>query len=164
MTPKRPFAARPRARIALAGLAVSTALVGALAQPAAAYGGCESDGTVVVCVTINSAGTGAYDVHIGLDVRMSQAEAQAIIDEHGNESAVAVMFGRDYFTSENLFDVEATWVAAGPNGFSAELDRRVLQSQLNEDDDFWDRRDEVQAYVGGYATSVIRTREIHAYF
>jgi hypothetical protein len=106
---------------------------------------CRNDYSQANCFYITPAGNNDYDVHVGIDVYMSRAEAQGIIDAPGDPFSVTLM-GDDYYDNA-LKNIPLTWVLAGDGSLSAEFDVRVDGAVLNEDDDFWDRTDELYARI-----------------
>ncbi|MGD9754713.1 MAG: hypothetical protein AB7W59_27295 [Acidimicrobiia bacterium] len=151
-------------RTTIVALAAIIATVVALAQPAGAVGSCTNRDDYVICFTVTWFAPRTYAVHIGLDVAMSRDEAQRLIDTYGDGTVVAIVKGLDGWESDLLFGVPLTWVAATDSGLSAELDVNVTQDSLNEDDTWYDRRDEIVAIVGPARHTVIYSEEIHAYF
>jgi hypothetical protein len=115
--------------IMLAALGMMTVMSGA----ALADAGCSSGSKHVICFSIVPAGGDQYDVHVGIDIKMSRADAQAIIDQVG-DPADAWAMGDDWFDNAE-FNIPLTWAAAGPDGFSAEFDIRVPYAALDEDSD-----------------------------
>ena len=115
--------------IALAALGMMTVMSGA----AQAKSACSSGSKHVICFSITRVGSDAYDVHVGIDITMSKADAQHIIDQPG-DPADAWAMGDDWFDNAE-FNIPLTWAAAGDNGFSAEFDIRVPYNALDEDSD-----------------------------
>lgn len=116
--------------IGLAALGMMTVMSGA----AQADSGCKSNSEHVICFSITPAGGDQYDVHVGIDIFMSRADAQAIIDQDG-DPADAWAMGDDPWFDNAEFRIPLTWAVAGDEGFSAEFDIRVPYAALDEDSD-----------------------------
>jgi len=106
----------------------------------------------------------SYKIHVGIDVNMSRADAQNIID--GGGTITARMYGSDSFFDDNLIGVTRSWVSAWDGGLSAEFDRSVNGSVLDEDPE---GEDEVFARVSLYVpvsgnTRTFRSDEVSASF
>jgi hypothetical protein len=98
--------------IGLAALGMMTVMSGA----ALADSACSSGSKHVICFSIIPAGGDQYDVHVGIDIKMSRSDAQAIIDQVG-DPADAWAMGDD-----PVFD-------------NAEFNIRVPYAALDEDSD-----------------------------
>ncbi|GHH29767.1 hypothetical protein [Lentzea cavernae] len=94
---------------------------------------CGSGSLHVICFSIDKVGGDAYAVHVGIDISMSQGDAQLIIDQPGDPVDAWAM-GDDWFDNAE-FRIPLTWVAAGPDGLSAEFDITVPGVALDEDPD-----------------------------
>lgn len=116
--------------IGLAALGMMTVMSGA----AEAKSTCSSGSKHVICFSIIHVGGDQYDVHVGIDITMSRADAQAIIDQPGDPVDAWAM-GDDPFFDNAEFRIPLTWVAAGDGGLGAEFDIRVPYAALDEDSD-----------------------------
>ncbi|MEV4891183.1 hypothetical protein AB0K48_17515 [Nonomuraea sp. NPDC055795] len=145
----------------VAAISVLTATIATLmlfvAPPANAQS-CRTDKNAVICLGITKAGPGIWDVHIGIDVTMSQSDAQAIIDAPG-EPFSAKTFGEDPAFDNALFSVPVSWVSAWSGGLSAEFDIRVGGNRLDEDNSWTDNKDDVYAKVWLVDARINRTHE-----
>jgi hypothetical protein len=98
----------------------------------------------IVCFSIKQSGvSNFFDVHVGIDVYMSQQDAQNIIDAPG-EPFVAKLMADDPFFDNFIEWIDVSWVATWERGLSAEFDGAARADQLDED---WDGHDEVFARV-----------------
>ena len=131
---------------ALAGLAIVPGAIMLTGSAASADGpACHYDSQRNACLWITETwpGSGEYAVHIGIDVYMSQQQAQDIIDRGGTLSAKVM--GDDPSYDDLLFHLDVMSMGAVPHGLSAEFrTSRVPGSWLDED---WEGRDEVYATV-----------------
>ncbi len=154
---------RRTAASVLAACAVGGALAGPLAGSAAAttYGGCHNQDNYVICFTVEWFAPRTYKVHVGVDYHLSPEAAQDLLDRYGT-GAINVMVDSD--DGDMNFFPSQTWIAATADGLSAEWDENVQQSLLNEDDNWWDRRDEIEATVGVAEHRLIHSQWIRAYF
>ncbi|HET7475129.1 MAG TPA: hypothetical protein VFJ97_03790 [Dermatophilaceae bacterium] len=132
-----------RIRRMVAASAVAVGTIAATATVAAADESCTSGTGYVTCFSVTDVGNNDYAIHIGIDVEMSQQDAQTFIDHPGEEFS-GTMMGEDYIWDNALFDIPVTWSAAWEGGLSAEFDVVVDGSQLNED---WEGEDEVYGRV-----------------
>jgi hypothetical protein len=160
---KRNIARTIRRRVApaVAAMAVAGGAVATMATPASAYWDqvCTSGPGYVNCISINPGGTKHFKVHLGIDIYMSRADAQAIIDAYGEEFSAKVI-ADDPVYDNALFNMPVTWSAAWDGGLSAEFDLDVWSSQLNEDNGYFEGYlDEVFANIKLYdpRTGVTRT-------
>lgn len=87
--------------------------------------------THTICLGIWDQGNGIYNVHVGIDVYMTQAQAQLLIDQEG-QALTATLMGDDSLDNA-LVSIPQTYEAAGSIGLSAEFDMQVGSSVLNED-------------------------------
>jgi hypothetical protein len=94
-----------------------------------------------------------YKVHVGIDVKMSQHDAENIIA--GGGSITARMWGSDPVLDDNLQGVTRSWVRAWEGGLSAEFDRSIWGGTLDEDPE---GLDEVYAKIELYVPSSGNTR------
>jgi hypothetical protein len=138
---------RRRAIGAVGALLLAASAVAVTASAASAQMACHwpPEGGSNTCLTIVALGNDVYSIHVGIDVHMSQQEAQAIIDANGGAPFGALIMADDEgYDTTSMFEVPATWVVAGEGGLSAEFDLQVGSDALNEDKD---GRDEVYARV-----------------
>ena len=132
--------ARTRARRALLAAAATLLAVGTsitLASPASADQVCNSGTGWATCFNLTRLDNGTIAVHLGIDVTMSRADAQAIIDSPGQEFSASVV-GQDPAFDNTQMTVPVTWSQAWDGGLSAEMDAVATFQQLNEDDGFFD--------------------------
>jgi hypothetical protein len=156
-----------RAVPAMAGLAIVPGAIMLTGSAASADGpACHYDSQHNGCLWITETwpGSGEYEVHIGIDVYMSQAQAQAIIDR-GGALSVKVM-GDDPSYDDLLFTIDPFSVGAAPHGLSAEFrTSRVPGEWLDED---WEGRDEVYARITlsdpGRSSRTFTTGQLTGYF
>jgi hypothetical protein len=154
------------------GLAATTGL--ATAGAASAAGGigeqvCRGEtNRYAICLYITddpqSPYSHSFKVHVGIDVTMSRQDAQNIID--GGGAITARMWGSDPVFDDNLIGVTRSWVSAWDGGLSAEFDRSVSGSVLDEDPE---GLDEVYALVSLYVpvsgtTRTFRSPDVEAFF
>jgi len=135
-TTRRARAARAGAIAAAATLLAAGASV-ATAGPAAADQVCNSGTGYVTCFSLTRLDDGTIAVHLGIDVTMSRADAQAIIDSPGEEFSASIV-GQDPAFDNTQMTVPVTWSQAWDGGLSAEMDAIATFQQLNEDDGFFD--------------------------
>lgn len=105
-----------------------------------------------------------FMVHVGIDVTMSQADAQNIID--GGGGITARMYGSDSIFDDNLQGVTRTSMSAWEGGLSANFDRSICGGVLDEDPE---GEDEVYALASLYdprsgRTRTFRSEEVEAFF
>ncbi|MBG0831492.1 hypothetical protein HS041_27520 [Planomonospora sp. ID67723] len=152
-------------------LAPVTAIV-VMAGPAfAEQRACTTRPTHNVCLTIYPLDDGNYKVTLGIDVHMSQQDAQAIIDRPGDPFTGRV-FGSDSSNEPKqfLFAVPLdrdTVIATAEFGLSAGFSTIVSPDQLNEDNSPGNRVDEVFGRVRLIERAASRdfnTPEIHNTF
>lgn len=139
---------RGRARRRLLQLLIAaTAVVGAVsltAGPAsAAAPPCATPPGSNLCWSINALGDGTYAVHVGIDVTMSQEDAQEYIDDPGDPFEVWIRGDDSGSLAEFLFPVPVTALGTGPTTLGGDFDTVVPGSWLNEDNG----TDEVRAQV-----------------
>jgi len=136
-----------RRRVTLLGrglqvlLATGTAVGATLANPGVASADlnlvnemtCRYDNqTYNVCLLISDAGDSqSWNIHAGIDVYMSQQEAQRLAAQPYNFFAYVV--ASDPFYDNTLFSLPASQIGVGPTGIGADFDRNVLAEALNED-------------------------------
>jgi hypothetical protein len=117
-----------------------------------------------LCILASRGAADQVLVHIGIDLAMSQATAQQIIDLPGEEFTV-VLFGADTppgNPDDTLAVVPMSWDSAWSGGLSAEFDVFVDRSVLDEDSG----QDEVYAVVvlRGTTTRTFLTDQIRTEF
>jgi hypothetical protein len=127
--------------LAVAPAAALVLMAGVMAAPASAEQRCTGAPASNVCLSIENFNDG-FSVHIGIDIHMSRAQAQAILDAPG-EPFSARMMGSDPVSDDVLFNVRLTGESAWDGGLSADFDMNAARSQLDEDDSFFDDVDEV---------------------
>src|SRR5437763_11369462 len=133
------------------GIVTATAALGivvAAAPAQAAPQACSGQVNVNVCLAIEPYGNAGHDglfrVHIGIDFRITQQDAQAVIDTQ-RDPYFAEVLGDDGAAKSELFPVPETSItASATGGLSATFDTIVFSSQLREDDH---GEDELQARV-----------------
>ena len=109
----------------------------------------------IICFTISQIGlSNGFNVHVGIDVSMSQQDAQNIIDAPG-EAFSATLYGEDTFFDDTLKQIPVTWSSAWSGGLSAEFDTFASAETLDEDSD---PTDEVFARVKLHISSTDRNR------
>jgi hypothetical protein len=84
---------RPRSRTRHRLLIAATTVFGTIgltAEPAFAAQTCPVAPDSIVCSAINQIDNGLFAVHVGIDVRMSLAEAQEYVDDPGDTTATFV--------------------------------------------------------------------------
>ncbi|SDJ06301.1 hypothetical protein [Nonomuraea jiangxiensis] len=140
---RSPIQRKRSGRIGRMLIVTSAVLVAAvaLAGPASAdpppVNTCTGGTGHTICFSLDRQDDGNIAVHLGIDVAMSRADAQAIIDHPGEEFS-AKIFGDDPVYDNGLVSVPVTWSAAWDGGLSAEFDRVATFAQLNEDDGYFD--------------------------
>jgi hypothetical protein len=132
------------------GIALGASLGAADAASAAGVNNqvCTGNSNHVICLGIWDMGNNTYAVHVGIDVSMTQAQAQQYVDQPG-QALTASLMGDDVFDNA-LFAIPQTYEVAGGDGLSAEFDILVGSGSLNED---WDGQDELYAKVKLYNAS-----------
>jgi hypothetical protein len=163
---RRRLRGRPLARTLLRAVLALGLVAGAslaTADAASASGGLHEQvcggqaGRYTVCLYITddpqSPYSHYYKVHVGIDVTMSQSDAQNIID--GGGAISARMYGADAVFDDNLQGVTRSWWSAWEGGLSAEFDRSISGGVLDEDPE---GVDEVYARVSLYVPSSGVTR------
>jgi hypothetical protein len=128
-----------------AGLALTATSASAWSFPSVCAGNSEKN----VCLEGYTPGNHMVQVHVGIDVYMSRQDAEAILAQPGSAFSAA-MIGDDPSYDNYLTYVDLTWEVAWDGGISAEFDRLIPASLLNEDNSWFDNRDEVYARVSLY--------------
>ena len=133
---------RAKRRLLLLSVAATAAVgAGALtAGPASAAQTCRS-GTQsgfdsVLCLSIDGRTDGRYNVHVGIDVHMPLARAQEYVDDPFDPFTVWIRGDDSGTLKEVLVNVPLTvpsLVATSESGLSADFDKVVTGSQLDED-------------------------------
>jgi hypothetical protein len=127
---------RTRRRLVRAILA-AVAVVGAVAAtagPASAAQTCTGHTDSNLCFAIDGLGNNMFHVHVGIDVHMPLDQAQEYIDDTGDPFVVWIDGVDDGRLSETKFSVPITDLgASSESGLSADFDRDVPGSWLNED-------------------------------
>ena len=155
-TTRRRVAQLVTALAIVAGLGVATA--GTAAAANVGEWACNYDSSRNTCLYIANLGDHRYAVHVGIDVHMSQQDAQNIVDSGfvpwadlwGDDGSAGVG-SHGYLTS-----IPITGIWANSGGLSAEFDIQVGQELLNEDKNKNDA-DEIVAFVHRYDPSANRT-------
>jgi hypothetical protein len=138
---------------AIGALAMASGTIALTAAPASAWSLpqlCTGAAEANTCLSGHT-DIHAVQVHVGIDVYMSRADAEALIAQPGNALSAA-MYGDDGSTEQFLFDLTPTFESAGDTGIGAEFDMFVPASWLDEDSSWCDlpwcnNRDEVFARV-----------------
>lgn len=145
--------------LTLAALGVMTVTSGV----AEAKSTCSSGDKHTICFSINKIGADLYAVHTGIDVKMSRADAEAIIAQPGNPFDDWAM-GADWFDNAE-FNIPLTWVRATDNGLSAEFDINVPYNALDEDPDGGDELyARVRLFDQRTSTRTFKSKELHSPF
>jgi hypothetical protein len=141
---------RPRGRTKrrlLQTVIAAAAVFGAVvvtAGPAAAVQTCTGRPEANLCLAIDGRSDGLFNVHVGIDVHMSLAEAQEYVDDAGNPLSASIRGDDSGNFSQFLFSVPLTVLgASAESGLSADFDLVVPGSWLNEDNG----TDEIRAVV-----------------
>jgi len=140
----------------IAALAIVTGMSVATAGTASAANvgewACDYNSYHNSCLYIANLGGNMYSVHVGIDIYMSQQDAQNIINSGFRPTAA--LYGDDgslnYRTTIPLTGNPTAW----SGGYSDEFDKVVSGSLLNEDDD---GVDEIIAKVSQYFPAAQRT-------
>ncbi|MGC7097345.1 hypothetical protein ACPZ19_21940 [Amycolatopsis lurida] len=87
------------------------------------------------CLRVTYIGGHDYAVHVGIDVYMSQADAEAIVAGPGNAFLPAILVGDDPGTAsdDDLAQLPLTGEVAGSDHLAAEFYAIVRDTVLNED-------------------------------
>jgi len=123
--------------------------------------------TYNTCLLIEPHDSESWDIRVGIDVRMSQQEAQRIAAQPS--SFFAYVVADDPYFDNTLFSLTPTTIAAGDEGIGAEWDTRsyngaVLAQALNEDSDWQPScEDEIYILIKMYdaRTGTYRTWQTH---
>ncbi len=125
-------------RAAKTAAAVSVALGASLgsidAASAAGVGdhACHRSSGAAVCILVSTDDSVFYNVHAGIDVPMSQADAQAILDQPGNAFDAYLVADDEWFDTV-IAPVHLTGESAWAGGISADFDEWYHWSVLDED-------------------------------
>jgi hypothetical protein len=137
---------------ALGALAVVAVALGYMAGSASA-GPQQCNGTpgsrANICLHIPSTGNGNfYNVHVGVEVHMSRADAQALINQPGDPFTVRLM-GSDSGSGDDFLGfVPMTAIGASDDfGLNANFDQFTDRFHLNEDDSIFNDIDEVYVEI-----------------
>lgn len=134
-------------------LAVAASLsvaLGLMAAPAQAAMKCVPDQNAFVCLWIDGLGNNRFRVHVGIDVRMSLAEAQEYIDDAGNPFSVVTIGSAGLIR----FGVPQVGLgASAESGLSGDFEIVALGSQLNENPGGLDK---IRAHVRLFDTDTNR--------
>jgi hypothetical protein len=106
-----------------------------MAGPASAGQRCNYTSEYNACLTITRISTGQYKVLIGIDFhRYTQSEAQAIIRaDPSRKFFYSLLYGADAVQDNIIAIMSTTRVGSSEAGLSAEFERVVSASDLNED-------------------------------
>lgn len=150
MTLKDPLTSRPGReplRHAAAGLLIalmaSIALLGLGQTPASAASlpqRCTGQVHVNVCLRFDQLDANRYNVHVGIDFRITKSQAEEIILNAGGNPYHARLFGvaREPVGNQEMFDIPATSLGASDEaGLSADFDVIKTRSELNKDPYPW---------------------------
>jgi hypothetical protein len=144
--------------VAALGIMAGSTVAGATGASAAGVGEltCKSEADRYnICFSITRIGVGSsFAVHVGIDVHMSQQDAENIINAPGQEFS-AKIWADDPIWDNALKNIPVTWVAAGPEGLGAEFDTVMTSHELDEDSD---GGDELYSVVKLYIPSTGDTR------
>jgi hypothetical protein len=148
---------RRRAIGALGALVIAgSALALTAAAAAAADPHCNYPYGSNTCLTLEDQGGGIYNTRVGIDIRMSQEEAQYLIDVNGGAPFGVEVLAHDHDDpaddTSGLFEIgdepdDLYQVSAGANGLSGNFEEKVSCLIFNEDND---GPDEVVARVTLY--------------
>jgi hypothetical protein len=127
---------RPRrlVQVLIAVLAVAGATL-VTAGPASAAMQCDYQvGLYNVCLSVNGVGNGMYNVHVGIDVHMSLADAQEYIDDP-DDPLLAIIRGDDGGRIAEVLSYPRLvgLGASEESGLSADFDATIPGSVLDED-------------------------------
>ncbi|MGI5507288.1 hypothetical protein [Lentzea sp. CA-135723] len=143
----------------LAALGIMTVTAGA----AEAKQTCSTGTNHTICFTITKVGSDTYDVSVGLDARMSRADAQNIIDQPGDPVDAWAM-GADWFDNAE-FRIPVSWVRATDNGLSAQFYIQVPYNALDEDSDGGDELyARARLFDTRTSTKTYKSKELHSPF
>jgi hypothetical protein len=108
------------------------------------------------CLFITNLGSHRYAVHVGIDVHMTQQDAQNIVNS--GYQPTSTLWGKDGGLDADDYkaNIPISYVTAWSGGLSAEFDTTVNQSLLNEDNGP-NEVDEIIAQVGIYIPAAQRT-------
>jgi hypothetical protein len=113
------------------------------------------------CLTLDHHSSGIIDVHIGIEVFMSQQDAQAIINYSPGEEFSAKIFGDDQWYDNALINVPVTQSGVFAGGLFADFDYVATFEQLNEDSGYGDNFDELYGRISLYDGRWNRIRSFH---
>jgi len=121
-----------------------------------------------MCLSFGDEGGGIYNARVGIDIYMSQAEAQRIFDATGGAPFGVEIIAHDQDdpaddTSglEEIGDEpdDLYQVSVGPNGLYGQFEEKIACRILNEDND---GRDEVVAQVTLYDPAYPEPAQFHS--
>lgn len=145
--------------LGLATLGIMTVTSGA----AEAKTTCSDTTKHVICFTVNKVGSDLYDVSVGIDIRMSRADADAIIAQNGDPVDAWAM-GADWFDNAE-FKIPLAWVNSNDSGMSAQFSIRVPYNALDEDPDGGDELyARVRLFDQRTSTKTYKSKELHSPF
>lgn len=148
-------------RFGVLGLATA-GIMSVTAGAAQAEMTCSPTSTHNICFTISPAGE-LYDVSVGIDIKMSRNDAEAIIAQPGDPVDAWAM-GADWFDNAE-FKVPLSWVRATDNGLSAQFYIRVPYNTLDEDPDGGDELyARVRLFDQRTSTKTYKSKELHSPF
>jgi len=142
---------RARRILTAAGAVLATGVtLAATNSPALAWSlptVCSGQQAANACLSGYTPGNHMIQVHVGIDVYMSRQDADAILAQPGNAFS-ARMWGADPSFDDWLdAPLTLTWEASWDGGISAEFDTLVPAWKLDEDDSFFDNKDDLFARV-----------------
>ena len=157
---------RRRAMGALGALVIAASVVAVTTSAALAQMACNwpPEGGSNTCLTLENQGAGIYNVRVGIDVYMSQQEAQYLIDVNGGLPFGVEVLAHDHDDpaddTSGLVEVNEIYqVSAGANGLFGNFERKISCHILNEDKD---GRDEVVVRVSLYDPRYPKPRQFHS--
>ncbi len=126
-----------------ATLAVTSSQASAVSLPTV----CTSGPGYAICLSGYTPGNHMIQIHVGIDVYMSRQDADNILAQWGDAFS-ARMWGADPSYDDWLdAPLTLTWEASWDGGISAEFDTLVPASKLDEDDSWFDNKDDLFARV-----------------
>jgi hypothetical protein len=139
-----------RALISAGAVLAAGSTLAFTASPASAWSlptVCTSGTNYTICLSGYTPGNHMIQIHVGIDVHMSRQDADNILAQAGNAFS-ARMWGADP-SYDDWLDAPLTlsWEASWDGGISAEFDTLVPAWKLDEDDSWFDNKDDLFARV-----------------